>query len=103
MGSPARLAVGPHRCFPAPVYQYEKGRTQAAKESLSKALTGQLPVIDKEKAGPTNAELPKDTDLEGSVDATKDNGHFARFGEPPRGVNLGPDAGEQLGTRRVLG
>ena len=92
----------PHRCFPVPVYEYEKGRTPMAKEMIAKALTGQVPMIEKEKVGPSNAELPKNEDADGEVDATTDGGHFARFGEPAP-VNLGPDAGEHLGTHRMGG
>uniref|UniRef100_A0A7S0L982 Uncharacterized protein n=1 Tax=Coccolithus braarudii TaxID=221442 RepID=A0A7S0L982_9EUKA len=89
----------PHRCFPLPVYPYEKGRTQVAKEAIAKALAGQVQIVQ-EKAGTSNAELPEDIDAGGAVDAVQDGGNFARFGEPAR-VNLGPDAGEHLGTRHV--
>ena len=83
-----------------PVYEYEKGRTQAAKEAIAKALVGQVPMIEKEKAGPSNAELPQEIAAEVAVDAANDGGHFARWGEPAP-INLGPDAGEQLGTHRA--
>jgi hypothetical protein len=64
---------------------------------------GQVPVIEKEKAGPSNAELPQELAAEVAADAANAanaGGHFARWGEPAT-VNLGPDAGEQLGTRRA--
>ena len=48
---------------------------------------------------PTNAELPPD---DGTVDNMEAAGHFARFGEVAL-PNLGPDAGEHLGTRHVGG
>jgi hypothetical protein len=67
----------PHRCFPVPVYEYEKGRTQVAKEAIGRALAGQVPVIEKEKVGPSNAELPEQTDTDGAVDAATDGGRFA--------------------------
>jgi hypothetical protein len=73
----------PHRSFPVPVYEYEKGRTSEAKEAWSKALAGQVPVLEKEKekATPQNAQLPQEMDAEVTVDAATDGGHFARTGE----------------------
>ena len=97
----------PHRSFPVPVYDYEKGRTAAAKEAWAKALAGQAPVVAKEPPTPQNAQLPPpeiddEETAEVTVDAATDNGHFARWGEPAR-VRLGPDAGEHLGTHRMGG
>eukprot|EP00966_Prymnesium_polylepis_P176289 4080889-Prymnesium_polylepis.1 len=34
-----------HRPFPPPKYEYEKRRTQAAKETIAKALMAQMPVL----------------------------------------------------------
>jgi hypothetical protein len=108
-----------HRAFPVPTYEYEKGRTQTAKEAMAKALASQMPIVVQVQDEPTHTELPGaapgpevDAALPGAapgpevdtaqVDATQDGGHFARFGEMPQ-PNLGPDAGEHLGTRRVMG
>ena len=145
-----------HRSFPVPSYEYEKGRTPAAKEAMARALTSQVPVIQEETA-PKNMELPEPlagnnpssgTDAasggmgggvsvgagapsgggagsspldpasgssggagasgggdipEGGdqVDHACVSGAFARFGEMPT-RRLGPDAGVQLGTHRVI-
>ena len=119
-----------HRAFPVPTYEYEKGRTQTAKEAMAKALASQMPIVVQVQDEPTHTELPGaapgpevdaalpgaapgpevDAALPGAapgpevdtaqVDAAQDGGHFARFGEMPQ-PNLGPDAGEHLGTRRA--
>ena len=34
-----------------PLYEYEKGRTQAAKEAMAKALIGQVPVVEQDEGG----------------------------------------------------
>ena len=91
----------PHRSFPVPVYEYEKGRTHAAKEAWAKALAGQVPVVEKEPVvALQNAHLPQEMDAEATVDAAAAGGHFARWGEAAP-VNLGPHAGEYLGIRRM--
>lgn len=99
----------PHRAFPVPSYEYEKGRTQEAKEAMAKALSGQVPVTTKDKAAPVNEQLPTKEmgpldgePLDGEVDSATAGGHFARWGEsqtPHRGLH----AGEYLGIRRVTG
>ena len=94
----------PHRAFPVPLYEYEKGRTQAAKEAMAKALTGQVPVVEQEKAMNVDLPplaLPRETDNDaGTVDNMQAGGNFARWGEVAP-ENRGPDAGEHLGTRRM--
>ena len=72
-----------HRAFPVPLYEYEKGRTQAAKEAMAKALTGQVPVVEQEKAMNVDLPpLPRETDNDaGTVDNMQAGGHFARWGE----------------------
>ena len=95
-----------HRAFPVPTYEYEKGRTQTAKEAMAKALASQMPIVVQVQDEPTHTELPgaapgPEVDT-AQVDAAQDGGHFARFGEMPQ-PNLGPDAGEHLGTRLVMG
>ena len=75
-------------------------RTPLAKEAWAKALAGQVPTIEKETPTLQNAALLQQMDHEVTVDAATDGGHFARWGEPAR-ANLGPDAGEHLGTRHM--
>jgi hypothetical protein len=86
----------PHRAFPVPLYEDEKGRTQAAKEAMAKALTGQVPVVEQDKAMNVDLPplaLPRETDNDaGTVDNMQAGGHFARWGEVAP-ENRGPDAG----------
>jgi hypothetical protein len=84
-----------HRAFPVPTYEYEKGRTPQARETLTKFLAGQQP-LPVQETSPANAALPQQgatgSGADGSgiaeedchmadVDAANDNGHFARWGE----------------------
>ena len=50
-----RMATGPngrnhHRLWAPPKYEYEKRRTQAAKETIAKALMAQMPVLSDKAA-----------------------------------------------------
>ena len=91
-----------HRPFPVPKYEYEKGRTLEAKEAVAKALAGQQPTLEHSES-PANVLLPQQEYLGGNqVDNHAIHGHHARWGEPGR-VDLGPEAGQHLGVRRMGG
>jgi hypothetical protein len=42
------------------------------------------------------------TTLEEETEVAQAGGHYQRWGEPAHHGNLGPDAGEHLGTRRIF-
>ena len=100
-----------HTPFPLPMYEYQQGLTKEAKLQMGEAKSNimQSQAMAMAASGSTSqhpavrAPAVGGSDTGGEeVDNTTAAGHFARTGEAGPS-HLGADAGQQLGTRTVMG